>query len=252
MAAIDILLLVVSPLLGTWLGGVMVKRGLHREFPFFFSYIAALVVGDILKLAVFHNYTTYYYLYWTFEILYAALALLALHEAFHRVFHAFFRKYRWFWALFPAVVVLMVVFATVYAVQRPPMQVSRTTSLIISVEIGINVIQASLFTLFQGAMWFFRARRRAYAMGIVDGFAIVAAAAFAYALRSEFGRNFTLLVRYGPPVAYIMAQVLWLDTFLRPPEPRPQLPQGVTLEQALDEMAQSSEWLKELSRRLGR
>jgi hypothetical protein len=250
MSIIDVLLLVVGPLLGIWLASLMLKRRMHREFPCFFGYVAASIVGQISVLVVADNYTVYYYVFWAFEVLYAVLALLALHEAFYGVFRAFFRKYRWFWTLFPAVILLVVVLATIYAMQRPPAQAGWITRLIISVEIGINVMQSCLFLLFQGAMWFFRARRRTYAMGIVDGFAVVAFAAFAYALRSEFGTNLNLLVRYGPPVAYLLAEIIWLGAFLRSPEPPPQLPAGVTLEQAFDEMAQSGRWMKDLSDKL--
>lgn len=252
MFTINILLLVISPVLGVCLAAVLLKRRLVLEFPFFFSYIIASIIGEIIGLAVVRNYVIYYYVFWTFEVVYAILALAALYEAFYGVFRSFFHKYAWFWLLFPSAVLLVVAFAALYAIQRPPTQAARITSLILSLEIGINLIQSCLFLLLQGAMWFFRARRRNYPLGIVDGFAIVALAGLLYALRSEFGTKFTLLVQYGVPVAYILAEIVWLAAFLRPPEPAPQLPRGITLEQALDEMTRDTEWVKDLSRKLRR
>lgn len=250
MTKIDILLLAGTLALELCLTGVLWKRRLYREFPFFFCYIAAYAAGDIIKLAIIGHYITYFYVYWTFEVLYAVLALLSLHEAFYRVFHNFFRLYSWFWTLFPSAVALMVVLSAYYAMTRPPKQAPHLISLIFSLEIGINLIQSSIFLLFRGAMLLFHARRRNYPIGIVDGFAVLAAAGLIYGLRSEFGTKLSFLVQYGVPVAYILALAVWLDTFLRPAEAQPQLPQGMTLEQALEEMSRGTKELKDLSRRL--
>ena len=252
MAKTDFILLAFTLALELCLAGLLLKRRLHREFPLFFSYICAFALGDIVKAVIIRHYITYFYVYWTLEVLYAVLALLALHEAFYRVFHNFFRVFRWFWTLFPSAVLLMVVIATYYTLSRPPKQASPLISLILSLEIGINLIQSAIFLLFRGAMLFFRARRRNYAIGIVDGFAVVAAVGLMYGLRSEFGTKVAFLVQYGVPVAYILALVVWLDTFLRPAESRPQAPPGMTLEQALAEMTQGTEELKDLARRLER
>ena len=210
------------------------------------------MIGAIVELAVINNYAVYYYVFWSFEVVYAVLALAALYESYYRVFHNFFQVHPWFWVLFPSAVGLIMVISAYYSVTRPPTQATRITSLIISLEIGINLIQSAIFLLFRGAMLFFRARRRNFAIGVVDGFAVVAAAGLMYGLRSEFGTKFTLLVQYGVPVAYILALVVWLDTFLRPAESRPQAPPGMTLEQALAEMTQGTEELKDLARRLER
>ena len=48
------------------------------------------------------------------------------------------------------------------------------------------------------------------------------------------------LFSYAPAVAYILAVVLWLKTFLRPPEPEPQWRLKITPEQLLEEIRQYS------------
>jgi hypothetical protein len=245
MANIDILLLIATVALGLALAGVLLRHGQHREFPFFFTYIVVNAMGDAIKIAVIHHYAVYFYVYWSFELLWAVLGLAALYEAYYRVFRNFFRVHPWFWRLFPAAVAAVVVLSTVYALTRPPKQALWFINLIISLEIGVNLIQFAIFLLFRGAMLVFHARRRNYPLGIVNGFAVVAAAGIAYTVFSEFGTKFTFLVQYGVPVAYILAEAVWLETFLRPPEAAPQLPQGVTLEQALEEMAQSHRELKD-------
>jgi hypothetical protein len=245
MAKIDILLLVLPLALGFGLAGVLVRHRLYREFPFFFIYITATALGDITKTAVIHHYAAYFYVYWSFELLSAALALAALYEAYYRVFRNFFRVHPWFWRLFPTAVAVVVGISAVYTLTRPPRQVLWFINLIIALEIGVKLIQFAVFLLFHGAMVVFHARRRNHPLGIVNGFAVVAAAGIAYTLFSEFGTKFTFLVQYGVPMAYILAEAVWLDTFLRPPEAPPQLPPGITLEQALAEMVQGHQELKD-------
>lgn len=255
MAKIEILLLALSLALGFGLAGVLVKRRLYREFPFFFIYITATAVGDITKTAVIHHFAAYFYVYWSFELLSAALALAALYEAYYRVFRNFFRVYPWFWRLFPTAVAIVVGISAVYALRRPPKQALWYINLIIALEIGVKLIQFAIFVLFWVAMVVFHARRRNYPLGIVNGFAVVAVAGIAYTLFSEFGTKVTFLLQYGVPMAYILAEAVWLDTFLRPPEAPPQMPAGMTLEQALAEMALGHQELKEwkdLSRRVRR
>ena len=193
-----------------------------------------------------HDEFAYFYLFWAFEILYTILALLALHEAFSRVFRAFFQVYRWFWLLFPVAATLVGAIAVAYTVRHPPAQADRVISFILSCEIAINVIQAGIFLLFLGVQWLFNVRRRNYPWGIVEGFAVVALAGMAFALRSEFGTRFALLVKYGPPVAYILAEILWLDTFLRPPDAEPQWTQAITPAQAWEEIQQTTRVLKSI------
>jgi len=209
-------------------------------------------VGEVTGLAVMSRYAVYFYVYWAFEGLNILLALAALYEAYYRVFRNFFQVHPWFWRLFPAAVAIVVAISAVYAITRPPKQAFWVISLIVSFEIGVNLIQFAIFLLFRGAMVVFHARRRNYPLGIVNGFAVVAAAGIAYTLFSEFGTKFTFLVQYGVPVAYILAEVVWLDTFLRPPEAPPQLPPGMTLEQALAEMALGHQELKDWKDSSGR
>ena len=63
-------------------------------------------------------------------------------------------------------------------------------------------------------------RWRSYSFGIVTGFGFPALAGLlAFTLRSEFGTKYNTLVKYAPPVAYVVGVLVWLDTFLRQPDP---------------------------------
>jgi hypothetical protein len=64
--------------------------------------------------------------------------------------------------------------------------------------------------------------------------------------RSVFGTKLNVVWSYAHSVAYILAVILWLNTFLRPPEPEPQWRLKITPEQLLDEMRQYSKILGKL------
>ncbi|SRR5258708_3800262 len=238
MGKLDIFMLFLGLPLGLWLLCVLLKRKLYLTFPLFFAYIVSLVLGIIIKLCTIHDYPTYFVVFWSNEALYSLLILLALHEVFYRVFRSFFSIYRWFWVLFPAVVAIVTSVAVLHAIQHPPIQAPPLIAVILSVEIGVNVIQSGLFILFFGAIWLFQVRRKNYPLRIVDGFAVMALAGFAYELRSVFGTGFNILAKYSTSVAYLVAMLLWIYTFIQPPEPELKWELAITPQQLLGEIQQ--------------
>jgi hypothetical protein len=59
-----------------------------------------------------------------------------------------------------------------------------------------------------------------YPVGIVTGFAVLALGSWAaYASVSGFGTKLNVVGKYGPPLAYFIAVLIWLRTFLPPPRP---------------------------------
>ncbi len=70
-------------------------------------------------------------------------------------------------------------------------------------------------------------------------------------LRSEFGTKFDYVVRIAPPIAYTLAVVVWLLTFLTPqPESALHSPvSGLTPEQMLAEVRQYSSTVKKILKR---
>ena len=159
------------------------------------------------------------------------------------MFAAFYEK-RWFWLFFPVVVIAISVLAVIYRVGSPPAQANRVISLIISLGMAVNLVQALLFVLFFVLVWFNGIGWREYPFGIVMGFAGIAIVAFSVQwARSEFGTRLNVVSRYAPAVAYILAVIFWLNTFLRPPEPEPQWRLKITPEQLLEEIRQYSKIL---------
>jgi hypothetical protein len=243
MPSIDILL-VVAGLAGTIaLLCLLIRRRLLSEFPFFFIYLSASITFIVVKLSVSGSYRTFFIVSWTVEAVYVLLALLALHEVFRKVFAAFYEK-RWFWLFFPVVVIAISALAIFYRLGSPPAQANPVISLIISLGMAVNLVQALLFILFFVLVWFNGIGWREYPFGIVMGFAAIAIVIFTVEwARSVFGTKLNVVWSYAHSVAYILAVILWLNTFLRPPEPEPQWRLKITPEQLLEEIRQYSKIL---------
>jgi hypothetical protein len=246
MRRIDILIGLIGQVLNILLAAVLVRRKQHREFPFFFLYIVSSIFLLLVRLSVISNYRVFFMVSWGAAVIYVVLALLALHEVFRKVFAAFYEK-RWFWLFFPLIVGAISVLAVIYRLGSPPAQANQVISLIISLGMAVNLVQALLFVLFFALVWFNGIGWRGYPFGIVMGFAAIAIVAFSVQwARSEFGTRLNIVSSYAPAVAYILAVILWLNTFLRPPEPEPQWRLKITPEQLLDEMRQYSKILGKL------
>jgi hypothetical protein len=240
MHKVDIFLGLVGLIMAALLAAVLVRRKVNREFPFFFFYVASSVALPILTLSVSNNYRLFFLVSWGSEAIYVVLALLALDEVFRKVFAAFYEK-RWFWLFFPVVVVAISALAVIYRLGSPPAQANQVMSFIISMGMAVNLAQALLFILFFVLVWFNGIGWREYPFGIVMGFAAIAIGGFiANWSRSEFGTRSMPVFSYAPAVAYILAVILWLNTFLRPPEPEPQWKLKITPEELLDELREYS------------
>jgi hypothetical protein len=242
----DILLTLVGPIINGGLAVILLRRKANREFPFFFLYVTSSILIGLIRVCVSGNYRVFFEVVWTTEAIYVILALLALHEVFRKVFAAFYEK-RWFWLFFPSVVVAISVLAVIYRLGSPPAQANQVMSFIISMGMAVNLVQAFLFVLFFVLVWFNGIGWREYPFGIVMGFAAIAIGTFiGNWSRSAFGTKLMPMFNYAPAVAYILAVILWLKTFLRPPEPEPQWRLKITPEQLLEEIRQYGKILGKL------
>jgi|SRR5882724_552521 len=219
MGKTDSLLVLVVPSLLVWVIWAVTKRRLYSEFPFFYVYIITAVLVSVFRFIVIGDYSLYFKVFWATEALYALLALLALHEVFRYIFIEFYDLWWWCRFIFPCLVGILGFLKISDALQHPPAQASPTVAAILSFSVTVNWVQIGLFVFF-GTLFFLLGSWENYPMGIVLGFAIIAIGSWAaYSARSIFGTNFNLVAKYGPPVAYILAAVIWLITFVRRPQP---------------------------------
>lgn len=111
-------------------------------------------------------------------------------------------------------------------------------------------MEAGIFVLFFLLVWFHGIRWRDYPFGIVVGFVVIAVGSLAARwVRSEFGTKFNFLASYAPAVAYLLAVVLWIATFIRRSEPELQWAINMTPEQMLHEVRQYTRVIERFLRR---
>ena len=195
---------------------LMVVRRSYRDFPGFFLCIVLSLGTTAAGLATRNNFHLYLRVYWVSEALYVLLAFWALLEVFKSVFRTFYRL-RWFRLLFPAIGLLMLSTAVIRSIASPPAQVNRAFAVIIFSELAVRFLQIGLLFLFFALIRFFHMFWRQQAFGIALGFGISAAGSLVvFLLRSEFGTKLDYVVRIAPPIAYTLAVMVWLLTFLTP------------------------------------
>lgn len=233
------------------LASTLLRRKLFYEFPFFFTYICFAILAAIARLSVSGDYPMYFKVFWATAALYDILALFALHEAFREVFLPFYAVWWWFRLLFPGTVGFAALIQIRRAILNPPIQATPLIAAILSFGRVINWVEAALFGLFFVLVLLLGVRWRSYPFGIVEGFGLSALGSLiAYGLRSEFGTKYGSFAKYAPPVAYIVGVLVWLDTFLRQPDPEVAHAwrDRITPEQLL---AEAREYIRLLKRFLG-
>lgn len=244
MNLLERLLLASAVLLAVWLVVLLQKSGMHRRFPCFFSYLNCIVVLDTVQLCVTGSYRTYFFVYWASEAIFALLGLLALFEIFRKVFLGFYLRARWFRALFPGTAILAITLVVWVILRHPVAGAGRLISFVVFFGLAVNFMRLCLFGLFGIVSAAFPLRWRFAPLGILLGFGIAAlGGTAAFWARSVFGTKAESFAKYAPPVAYIVAVVVWLLTFLNP-EPEPKWTSAVTLRDLLEGIRQDTTTMK--------
>jgi hypothetical protein len=214
-------LLLIGVVLLTGLAALLFKRKLYVEFPFFWTYVLFSILATLGLISVSGNYQLYFKVFWSTEALYAVFGVLALHEAFHAVFIQDFRDWPWFWLVFPGTVLALSAIFIGNALLHPPVQAPRIIVVILSFGTVANCVKGGLFLMFLALAWLLLGESwPTYPYGVALGFAVSALGSVAaFWARSIFGTKFNALGKYGPPVSYILAVLIWIASCFLPPEP---------------------------------
>ena len=198
------------------------KRKLHKEFPLFFTYILFSISATLAHIGTSLNYRLYFKVFWATEAISAVLALLALYEAFHYVFILDFEAWPWFWTVFPGAVIILSMIFIGDTLLHPPMHATKVVAIILSFETVVNCVKGGLFLMFLVLAWYLLGHSwPTYPYGMVLGFAVsTAGSLLAYWLFSIFGTKVGWLGKYGPPMSYILAVLIWIASCFLPPEPK--------------------------------
>src|ERR1035438_1759167 len=82
---------ILHPVLEAGIATFMVRRGMIRQFKFFFAYILAQLVTFAIVFPAYcwRSYYACFYLYWGFTAISVACGFLVIHEIFVDVFRSF-------------------------------------------------------------------------------------------------------------------------------------------------------------------
>lgn len=224
----DLILSFTPPVILLAIAAILVWRKTLQQFPIFFGYVLYAAIAGILRTTAAHNAVLYFRLYWWTEAVYGAVALAVLGEVFHRIFVLAYAAYKWFRTILPLTILLILAISIRQMIYHP---LGRGISVVVNAvywfDLGIHLIQGVVLLLLLALTTVFPVSWRRYEFGILAGFGVNASITMlAYLFRFEWGSRYELFFRYGPPVGYLLATLVWLHAFLRPPESLPKPPIG--------------------------
>jgi len=200
----------------------IVQRRRHRQFPVFLAYASAsaLIESGLIMMAHLTRPQQWINLYWTLQVIYTVLGILAMHESFRKILLPYFPGKRWFDFLVPGIVLAITVLSAWKMLQRPQGASGQFDLLYFAFFLASDYVRATIFGLFAVLVIFWRARWQPCAFGVMKGFGFYTIVGMlADLLRSDFGTKTTLFFVHAPAVAYLVACLIWMGAFLqREPE----------------------------------
>lgn len=247
MGTANLIFLTIGLILQAFLWVVLLRKRTYWEFPFFFVYTTYSVIGTAVLLATNFRYDLFYYVYWTNEAGLIVLGLLALYEVFRKVFFGFYVQFRWFRLLFPGAAILTLIFVLWVARYESLVRGSTLRNAILVGGLALNLAQVGVSCLLIAIARAFHLRWRLAPLGILLGFTLAAFGSILdYWAVSVFGTKVENFTVYIPPVAYILAIVVWLDTFFFRPEPGPGSLSAATMLQLAEDIRRDTVILKKI------
>ena len=155
---------------------VMFRRGLHREYPYFFNYTILRVLSDLILFIVHkQSYTLYYFSYWLSAALSALLAFAVLYEIFQQAFRPYEALrdlgvilFRW------SALVILLVAGMWAATSGHPAQERTITDAILLAERSVRLMQCGLVFFLLLFSEYLGISRRNLLFGIALGFGLFA------------------------------------------------------------------------------
>lgn len=187
---------------------VLAYRKQHREFPLFFSYVIAVELVGLIRLAASRApVLVYSYVFWISNVIVVLFALLAAYELFiKRLFPAFY-KVRFFRYLFPLAAILINVVIVLVAIYG-----NHKRLLLLTANIT-EFLRAAILFFFVGLMTVMGRRWEKKEFGIAFGFGLDVATSLASVAIWSHATNRSAVLNRFPVIAYDIACIVWLYCF---------------------------------------
>jgi hypothetical protein len=200
---------------------VMVLRKLYRTFPFFFTYLFVVLLGDVVRIIFLNGaYLRYFYAYWSTEGIEVLLAFLVLYEVFLlRLFPGInitpILRY-----LFPIAAVVVAGLTSLMFVSAPSGGPSRLAVLVGEFTLALSFCQVAVLAFFCALMLFMSREWRRHELGIAAGFGIYGSVKLIINVKRAQEHYGSVALQQLPIVAYAVATLIWLFYLSRSdPEP---------------------------------
>jgi hypothetical protein len=188
---------IAHPVLQMGIAALMLRRGLHRDFKFFFGYILTQIVtfAVVFPAYVWHSYSAAFYLSWACEALSVAFGFAVIHEVFVDVFRAFHTLRDLGTVLFKWAGLVMLLVAGVVSVSSNSPEVTPWMQAIITSLRCVRIIQVGmvLFLLFFAHYVGISRRQRSFGIALGFGsFAVIELVLISSWIGKHLGNSTTL------------------------------------------------------------
>ncbi|HET6181576.1 MAG TPA: hypothetical protein VFE61_31950 [Candidatus Sulfotelmatobacter sp.] len=158
------------PLFQLGIGTLMLRRGLHRKFPFFFGYIVTQFVSFAVLFGARGHYSTFFYASWIEQAISVALGFGVIHEVFVDVFRSFHTLRDLGTVLFKWAGLVMLLVAGVVSVSTNSTLMVPWMQAIITTQRCVRIIQVGMVLFLLFFAHYMGVSRRQQSFGIALGF----------------------------------------------------------------------------------
>ena len=163
---------IAHPLLQAGVAYFMIRRGLLRNFKFFFGYILTQLVtfAVVFPAYVWRSYTAAFYLYWICNAFSVTFGFLVIHEVFVDVFRFFHTLRDLGTVLFKWAGLVMLLVAGVVSVSTNSNQMAPWMQAIITSQRCVRMIQVGMVLFLLFFAHYVGVSRRQHSFGVALGF----------------------------------------------------------------------------------
>lgn len=163
---------IMHPVLQTAIAIFMFRRGLLRQFKFFFAYILTqlLTFAVVFPAFVWHSYSALFYLYWGCNAISVTCGFFVIHEIFVDVFRAFHTLRDLGTVLFKWAGLVMLLVAAVVSVSTNSTQILPWMQAIITSQRCVRMVQVGMVMFLLFFSHYVGVSRKQYSFGIALGF----------------------------------------------------------------------------------
>ncbi len=210
---------IAHPIVQTVIAVLMLRRGQHRQFKYFFAYVVAQILTFAVVFPTYlYNHSACFYLSWFTTAVSVVLGFKVIHEAFLDVFHPFHTLRDMGTVLFQWAGLVMLLVAGVVSVSTRSSDTVPWVQAIMTAQRCVRIVQVGmvLFLLFFAR--YLGVSRRQHSFGIALGFGAFAFVELSLIAYSAGYHVTEIAVGLANMVAYNCALIIWLSyTLMKSP-----------------------------------